>query len=252
MDHPKPWLRYIDADELESASFNFDDLNVESSSGDKLGEVDGFIVDAGSGRPYYVAVDAGGWFKSKLFLLPIGHTTFDRAARRLVADVTRDRVSRFPGFDRREFERLSDEEIRRMDEQIVSACCPTQVVDRTSAVSRFDHWAHYKAPSWWEAGFYRPDRADVTARSIGGPAPTERPARADRTRERPREAVVAHAGDTSQHPGGRAQPGDVLGVESGGERTQIGDTSADEDKRRRDAERGASRKARDRSRHQQS
>jgi PRC-barrel domain len=244
MDHPKPWLRYVDADELESASFNFDDLNVESSSGEKLGEVDGFIVDAGSGRPYYVAVDAGGWFKSKLFLLPIGHTSFDRAGQRLVADVTRDRVNSFPGFDRREFERLSDEEIRRMDEQIVGACCPTQVIDRSAAVSRFDRWAHYKAPSWWEADFYRPDRADVTAKSIGGSAAADRTFGAERSRERPREAVVAQADDVSPHPGGRAQPGDVLGVETGGERTSIGDTSEDEDKRRRQGDRGRSRKTR--------
>jgi hypothetical protein len=245
MDHPKRWLRYVEADELESTSFNFDDLNVESSSGEKLGEVDGFIVDATSGRPYYIAVDAGGWFKSKLFLLPIGHTTFDRGRQRLVADVTRDRVTRFPGFDRREFETLSDDEIRRMDEQIVGACCPTQVIDRTAAVSRFDHWAHYRAPSWWEADFYRPDRADMTATSIGGSMPAETMI-PERQRERPREAVVAHGGDdVSPHPDGRAQPGDVLGLETAGERSQVGDTGADEDKRRRDAGRARSNKARD-------
>ncbi|PYQ94043.1 MAG: hypothetical protein DMF97_19035, partial [Acidobacteria bacterium] len=100
MDHPKPWLRYVDADELESPSFDFDHVTVESSSGEKLGEVDGFIVDNASGRPYYASVDAGGWFKSKLFLLPIGHTAFDRGRRRLVADVTRDHVNKFPGFNR--------------------------------------------------------------------------------------------------------------------------------------------------------
>ena len=42
--------------------------------------------------------------------------------------------------------------------------------------------------------------------------------------------------DTSPHLGGRAQPGDVLGVETGGERTYVGDTSEDENKRRKDAE----------------
>ena len=43
-------------------------------------------------------------------------------------------------------------------------------------------------------------------------------------------------GDASPHAGGRAQPGDVLGVETGGERTYVGDTSEDENKRRREAE----------------
>ena len=44
------------------------------------------------------------------------------------------------------------------------------------------------------------------------------------------------AGDVSPHFGGRAQPGDVLGFETGGETTSLGDTSEDENKRRRDAE----------------
>jgi hypothetical protein len=247
MDRTKPWLRYVDADELANRSVNFDDLDVESSSGDKLGTVDGFIVDRGSGRPYYVSVDAGGWFKSKLFLLPIGHTTFDRARKKLVADITRERVNNFPGFDRREFETLSDEQLQGMDERIVGACCPTQVIDRAAAASRFDRWSHYQTPTWWEADFYRPDRVDSTARSIAGSTRTDRAAAAPRTRERSREAVVAQGGEASPHPGDRAQPGDVIGVETGGERSYIGDTSKDEDERRRNAERAGSTKTRKRS-----
>ena len=243
MDHPKLWLRYVDAEELESRSVNFDGLNVESSSGDKLGEIDGFIVDGGSGQPYYVAVDAGGWFKSKLFLMPIGHTSFDRGRKRLIADITRERVNQFPGFDRREFERLPDEELRRMDEQIVRACCPTQAIEGPSS-SRFDRWTHYQSPTWWEADFYRPDRADATAKSIAGAAPSpSAPAPAAR-REREREAVLAQGGDVSPHQDGRAQPGDVIGVETGGERTRVGETSEDENKRRRDAARAGTGKRR--------
>ena len=47
------------------------------------------------------------------------------------------------------------------------------------------------------------------------------------------------AGDESPHYGGRAQPGDILGIETGGETTGIGDTSEDEDERRRDSEKAA-------------
>ena len=43
------------------------------------------------------------------------------------------------------------------------------------------------------------------------------------------------AEDVSPHYAGRAQPGDVLGIETGGETTEIGDTAEDENKRRRDA-----------------
>ena len=37
----------------------------------------------------------------------------------------------------------------------------------------------------------------------------------------------------------RAQPGDILGIERGGETTSLGDTEEDEDDRRRDAEKDA-------------
>jgi hypothetical protein len=56
--------------------------------------------------------------------------------------------------------------------------------------------------------------------------------------------VTARAGDTSPHDGGRAQPGDVIGVETGGEQTHIGDTSDDENRHRRDAEKAAAKSRR--------
>jgi len=40
-------------------------------------------------------------------------------------------------------------------------------------------------------------------------------------------------GDVSPHLGGRAQPGDILGLETGGETTSLGDTAEDEDEKRR-------------------
>ena len=47
---------------------------------------------------------------------------------------------------------------------------------------------------------------------------------------------ASRAGDVSPHFGGRAQPGDILGFETGGETTSLGDTPEDENKRRDDAE----------------
>ena len=72
MDHALPWLRYLDAGDLDDSDVDFDGMRVESPTGEHLGDVDGFVVDSESGRPYYVVVDTGGWFKSKHFLLPIG------------------------------------------------------------------------------------------------------------------------------------------------------------------------------------
>jgi hypothetical protein len=57
------------------------------------------------------------------------------------------------------------------------------------------------------------------------------------------------AGETSPHFGGRAQPGDILGIETGGETTAIGETTEDENERRRDLEKAAA-KARENQRNE--
>jgi len=168
MDHPLPWLRYVDAGDLDDSSVKLDGLHVQSTQAEKLGTVDGFIIDVSSGRPYYVVVDAGGWFKSKFFLLPIGHVGLAATDRSLVADISKVHIDRYPGFDRGEFEKLTEADLKRMDEEIVAACCPSELVERSPATSRFETWKHYRAPGWWDADFYRPDRVDESARSMSG------------------------------------------------------------------------------------
>src|SRR5689334_170333 len=158
MDHPRPGLRYVDADDLETSTIDFDGLAVESTSGEQLGKVDGFIIDVRSARPYYVVVDAGGWFTSKYFLLPVGHVGLNPSNDRLVADVPRERVKRYPGFNRGEFEKLSDADLNRMDEQMLAACCPDQPIDASAAELRYERWNHYRSPSWWDASYYNPSR----------------------------------------------------------------------------------------------
>jgi hypothetical protein len=250
MDHPRPWLKYVDANDLVSSTMTFDGVDVESPTAEKLGSVDGFVVDTALARPYYLVVDSGGWFKSKRFLVPIGHVSYDAGRRRFIADVTKERVHRFPGFDRDEFEQLSDDELRLMDEQIVASCCPSEKIDRTASAARFEQWTHYRSPSWWSADFYRPDRVEGNMRDMSATAPGASMPSRDRVRaehdklhehehDEEGELVTAYGGDVSPHAGGRAQPGDVLGTETGGERTYLGDTSEDENERRRDAERDA-------------
>jgi hypothetical protein len=253
MDHPRPGLRYVDADDLDDSSFDFDGLNVETADGEKLGDVDGFVIDVASARPYYVVVDAGGWFSSKYFLLPVGHASLDSTESKLIADVTRDRVRNFPGFDRDEFAKLTDADLDRMDRQIVTACSPNDAIG-ADRPARYADSTHYRNPSWWDASYYRPDRADSNARAMGATGTTAALGARGSVGADPlpaahvphREQVVARTddaavGDVSPHLGGRAQPGDVLGVETGGEQTHVGETSDDENKRRRDAEKSVER-----------
>lgn len=241
MDRPRPWLRYVDASDLDNSTIKFDGMNVDSTAGEKLGDVDGVVVDVSSGRPYYVVVDAGGWFRSKYFLLPIGHVAMSASQDRLTADVDKSRVERYPGFDRGEFEKLSDNELERMAGQIADACCPTTI----AATTVWTASAHYTSPDWWKSDYYRGAGSGVPSSSLRStPAVSPAPAASNEAAQRDRDAVMAHAGDVSPHSGGRAQPGDVLGIETGGEETHIGDTTKDENERRRDAERAAAKRAR--------
>jgi len=238
MDSPRPWLRYVDASDLDNSTITFDGMPVDSPSAEPLGKVDGVIVDASAGRPYYVVVDAGGWFKSKYFLLPIGHVNITNTGNRLVADIAKDRVERFPGFDRGEFEKLSDSELDRMAVTMADICCPSTPA---TAGASWTARAHYASPSWWRSDYYRAaSTTSSVAPAIGSPAATPSYRDTSRQREREQERIAAQGGDdVSPYPGGRAQPGDVLGLETGGEETHIGDTSEDENERRRDAEKTA-------------
>jgi hypothetical protein len=245
MNRPLPWLRFVDASSLDDDVIDFDGLNVESPTGEHLGDVDGFIVDAKSSRPYYVVVDAGGWFKSKHFLLPVGHTRFDEGEEALVTELSRERIDRFPGFDKERFEKVSDEDWKRFNDETCQACTITGVSVVYAANEPYAAaWqrADYSYPDWWRASPALPDRMGESALTGGaayppaGSTPTADRANRDRTVARGSEEANRREADSSPHFDGRAQPGDVLGVETGGEQTHIGDTAEDENKRRQDAE----------------
>jgi hypothetical protein len=65
---------------------------------------------------------------------------------------------------------------------------------------------------------------------------TELRRRAELNRRDEKADRVSDVDDVSPHHEGRAQPGDVLGIETGGETTEIGDTAEDENERRRKLE----------------
>lgn len=241
-------LRYLDADDVSDAVVEYDGLDVQGPDGDRLGEVDGFIVDAQAGRVYYVVVDSGGWFSSNRMLLPIGHATLDPEGKSLRVDVSRDALIRYPQFDEERFRAFSDEDLRAFESRMVEACCPGDAADAVPVKTwAHDTRKHYSQPSWWRGAYaaerLRPvespaTRAMATHPPIVAHAPASLMGEASMP---PTERVVARAEaageQTSPHFDGRAQPGDVLGIETGGERTYVGETAEDENKRRRDAER---------------
>lgn len=227
-------LRYLDARDVDDAVVDYDGLPVRGPDGEKLGEVEGFIVDAHAGRVYYVVIDSGGWFRSRRLLLPIGHATVDQGSRALRVDVRRDTLGRYPGFGEDTFGDFTDEDLRIFESRMVEACCPDEATGDVSIGSwAYDTRRHYTQPAWWRrpplaAEHLRP----VTARAFRSPA-----AAPARERHQAGLAAARDRGDVSPHFDRRARPGDVLGIETGGERTGIGDTADDENRQREDAER---------------
>lgn len=246
MDHPLPWLRYVDADDLGDDPIDFDGMDVESPSGEHLGNVDGFVVDSHSGRPYYLVVDSRGWFRTKHFLVPVGHMRFDQGDEAMVADIGRDRIDRFPGFDKDEFEKMSADDLKRLNDDICQVCD----IEGVAVVYAADEpltaaWdrPHYNYPDWWHAAPELPERmgertfsnmvtASPSATAAAVPDVPER----ERVRMHDVDRNVAAPPTTAAGDLGRAQPGDVIGIETS-ETTSLGDSAEDEDERRRAAER---------------
>ena len=115
VDHPKLYLRYVSASKLNDATIHLNGLAVRSDDGDDLGTVSGLVVDSRSGQALYVVVEAGGWFTSKAFLAPIGVLHLSPARDALLTSLKREQVRRFPGFEASTFERLTAEDVARID-----------------------------------------------------------------------------------------------------------------------------------------
>jgi hypothetical protein len=147
MDHTLPELKYVSAKDLDDNGKTLAGLPVTGLDGETLGHLQGFIIDVSQGRPRHVVVEAG-WFIHKHFLLPIGHAGLDADGAGLTADITKDRVKRFPGFSMREFQTLSAADLRRLDEEIAAAC------DDGDDLSAVQLEIHYRLPGWWKSTYY--------------------------------------------------------------------------------------------------
>ena len=141
-------------------------MDIESPTGEHLGDVDGFVVDASSGRPYYIVVDAGGWFKSKEYLLPVGHAALDADRQVLVTSLGREHVDRFPGFDKDEFEKLSEADIKRFnDDTCIAIAGETIIFPTAEPLAAAWERSAYRYPDWWHAEPSEPVSAPRSGRA---------------------------------------------------------------------------------------
>jgi hypothetical protein len=147
-------LRYLDADDVDSSVVDFDGLDVCGRDGEKLGAVDGFIVDLASSRVLYVVIDSGGWFRSRRFLAPIGHAVIDKERTALNLDISKERLHNYPEFEEARFSTFTDADLRTFEAKMSEVCCPEETVDGSTESSpwSFEAHRHYRQPEWWNGG----------------------------------------------------------------------------------------------------
>ena len=154
-------LRFVDAGKLEDADAKLDHLLVYGWGHEKLGQLDGFIMDTATAAVQYAVVNGGGWLKSKRFLLPIGHIDrFDAQKKELMTDVSKDAIRLFPEFDKDKLLAMSDEQLREYEQLMSAACCPDEVMVE-ELVWVHDAGAHFRQPSWWRAEYGQESSSDA-------------------------------------------------------------------------------------------
>ena len=156
-------LRFVDAGKLSETDVKLEHLPIYGWGHEKLGNLDGFIVDTDSGAGQYAVVRAGGWFNSRRILLPIGHIDgFDSEKKELMTDISQDATRLFPEYDEEKFLTMSDAELREFERATSAACCPNVVVVE-EVVWIHDGGAHYREPSWWRAEYGQTSASTVRA-----------------------------------------------------------------------------------------
>jgi hypothetical protein len=149
--------RYLDADDVDDAVVDYDSLDVYGADDHKVGDIDGFILDAVTQRVAYVVIDSGGWFTSRRLLLPIGHASLAPDRKSLRADVTHEALQRLPEFHEDRFRAFTDDELRAFERNTVIACCPDESLEEVAVTTwGYDSRWHYMQPEWWRDFRYAP------------------------------------------------------------------------------------------------
>jgi len=164
-------LRYVDAEQVRRSDAGLMvGAEVRDRRNEHVGELDGFVVDMKTGQPRYAVVDAGGWFKSDRFLLPIAHL-HKTAEGTLCTDIDKSAIARYPEFDETVWMRASADQRWDFDYQTLTACCPedAELVNASEKAVGYAGWRHYREPSWWKLRQWdEPEASSETAASPVG------------------------------------------------------------------------------------
>ena len=151
-------FRYLDAVDVDDGLVTFAGLDVMGADGERIGSVDGFVIDVDAHRVNHIVIDSGGWFTSRRLLLPIGHTVLAEDRKSLRTDVTRDALRRLPEFEADRFGAFTDGELHAFERNTVLACCPDEPLEQVAVQTwDYDSQPHFRQPEWWAIRHYAPE-----------------------------------------------------------------------------------------------
>jgi len=111
-------LRYVPMEVIAQGRRDRQPLPIRNDEED-LGTLDGLVAEDELGAARYAVVDAGGLLKRRRYLLPLSLLRFDEKARLLRVSLDKDVASRYPDFDRDEFQTMSEEDRRGYETRLL-------------------------------------------------------------------------------------------------------------------------------------
>jgi ferritin-like metal-binding protein YciE len=106
-EEPVGRLRYVPMDVIAQGRTDRTPLPVRNDD-EELGTLDGLVAESDLGAARYAVIDAGGLLKHRRYLLPLALLRFDERTRVLRVSLDKDVASRYPDFDRDEFQTMSE------------------------------------------------------------------------------------------------------------------------------------------------
>jgi ferritin-like metal-binding protein YciE len=118
LNEPVGRLRYVPMDVVAQGRQDREPLPIRNDDED-LGTLDGLVAEGELGAARYAVVDAGGLLKRRRYLLPLSLLRFDERSRALRVSLDKDVASRYPDFDRDEFQTMSEEDRRGYEARLL-------------------------------------------------------------------------------------------------------------------------------------
>ena len=101
LDDGNSTLRYVDASRLRSQAGRLADIDLRGMDDEKIGNLDGVLIDPVERRLRFFVVESSGWFGTRRYLLPTDcPAQVDRNGRSLRIAVDRDGLAQCEEFER--------------------------------------------------------------------------------------------------------------------------------------------------------